>query len=80
MKILVTILATAALLLGAIWDNVSARKYETLLVTTLVIEALAAVGFFYLLKTNRSFLRYYSLICLVLCLLVVLDAIRRLLV
>jgi hypothetical protein len=79
MKILVIILATVALLLGAIWDNVSARKYGTLLTATLISEIIAAAGFFYLLKTSRGFLKYYSVVCVVLCLLIVADAIRRLL-
>jgi len=79
MKILVTILATAALLLGAVWDNQSASKYGTLLTATLISEIVAAVGFFYLLKASRGFLKYYSLVCVGLCLLIVADAMRRLL-
>ena len=77
MKIFVTITATVALLLGGIWDNVSAPKYAALLMATLISEIMAAAGFLYLLRTSRGFVKYYSLACMILCLLIIADSIRR---
>jgi hypothetical protein len=57
---------------------VSAREYRTLLAASLISETIAAAGFFYLLNTSRGFLKYYSVVCMTLCLLIAADVIRRL--
>lgn len=79
MRIFVAIASTIALLLGVVWDNVSAPEYRALLTATLISEILATAGFLYLLRTSRGLVKYYSGVCIVLCLLIITDAIRRLL-
>ncbi len=78
MKAFVPIIATAALILGAITDNVASPTYGLLLTMTFISEAMAAASFIYLFGTSRGLLKYYSAVCVVLCLLILADAASRL--
>jgi len=78
MKAFVAIIATAALVLGAITDNVDSPTYGKLLTITFISEVMAAASFLYLFGTSCGLLKYYSAVCVVLCLLIPADAASRL--
>jgi hypothetical protein len=79
MRIFVAILAAVALLLGALYDTAASPRYERVLTAALICEVPAGTGFIFLFKTGRGFPKYISLIGLALCIVIMGDAISRLL-